>query len=69
MMEKIVQCQESWTSRDLVEILQLFECDKNMPLSRFINFDSKEVIAQEIDGLAIKEILSLFQLYKNDKGF
>jgi hypothetical protein len=76
MMEKIVSMRNQFTTRDIIDIIETYtsgtnhlEAEKAQDLTKYIKAHSKSYIVEEIDSLGVKEILTLIELFGEDREF
>lgn len=76
MMEKIIAMRNQFTTRDIIDIIETYtfgtnhlEPEKAQELTRYIKTHSKSYIVEEIDSLGVKEILTLIELFGEDREF
>jgi hypothetical protein len=66
MLDRIMTMSDSWLTKDIVDLLKLFNEDKYKEFNKHIQEHSKLYIAQEIESISIKEIITLLELFKGD---
>jgi hypothetical protein len=76
MMEKIISMRQLLSCRDIIDIVDLYSLatstlspEKQARMIEHIKDNSKQCVVEEIDSLGIKEILSLLELYREDRDF
>ena len=76
MMNKLISMRHLLSCRDIIDIVELYSQaisslspEKQKKMIENIKDNSKSVVVEEIDSLGIKEILSLLELYRDDKDF
>lgn len=76
MMNKLTSMRHLLSCRDVIDIVELYSQaisslspEKQTKMIENIKDNSKSVVVEEIDSLAIKEIVSLLELYRDDMDF